>query len=397
METQEIRRKVNHLYGCMMDYYKESFNKDAIGLYGINMGLANFFYVYSRVFNKKEASETADTIIEKTMASSLIDSLPSLASGLVGECFALNLLQKNKYIETELDPEIHKYLIKELITLIKNNTEWDFMHGFLGYSLYFIERGLLDNTDKDVIHVIVLKLKEKAEAYNGMYRYRRLFYIPGNSNIPPINDNYDISLSHGMVGIVLILIKIYQEKIDCNITKELIYNSINYILSTRMERGNRSLFPSSVRAGRPQSSRLAWCYGDLNVAWCLWSASKIFKENDWANMALDIFNECAHRRSAEETSVVDAGICHGSAGLAYFFKRVYEETGDHVFKETANFWVKDLMNKDVFEDCRSGYKYNHLGKWYESYTFLEGIPGIGLVLLSFLGGDEYWKKFILLD
>lgn len=397
IELSCLKKKIDDLYRCMMHHYKTNFNKHAVGLYGENFGIANFLYMYGKAFNNLEAQKTADSIIEETMTSHIVDKYPSLASGLVGDCLALSLLQKNNFINSEIDPKIHDYLFKELMNLIRKDTEWDLLHGFLGYALYFLNNSMFGNNDSKALHAIVIKLKEKAEIYENMYRYRRIFIRPGKITTTPILDNYDISLSHGMTGIVLVLLKIYNRQIDRDLTKQLIFSSIKYILSTQIKGESYCLFPSSVRLGNSQPSRLAWCYGDLGIAWCLWKVGRTFGEDNWSKKALEIFHRCAQRRQFDETSIVDAGFCHGSAGVAYFFKRIYDETRDCLFKETAEYWISDLLKRDVFKDCKTGYKAYYLGKWYESFSLLEGVSGIGLVLLSFLDGNDYWNKFFLLD
>lgn len=397
IELANIKKKIDNLYCCMTNYYNTNFNKNAVGLYGDNFGLAIFLHLYGRTFETSEAQETANLIIEETMKSPLIDKYPSFASGLVGDCFALILLQKKRFIDSVIDSQIHDYLFKELMFLIKNNTKWDLLHGFLGYALYFLEDKSFGKCNQEALHTIVATLYQKAEINEDICKFRRIFVRPGDIKSVTIYDNYDISLSHGMTGIILVLLKIYERNIARDLTKELIFKSINYVLTTQIKGRSHCLFPSSVRSGKPQPSRLAWCYGDLNVGWCLWKAGKVFGDTYWLQNSLRIFHNCARRRTAEETSVIDAGFCHGSAGLAYFFKRIYEETGDEVFWETAEFWLSDLLKKNVFKDSMTGYKSYYLGKWYESYSLLEGVTGIGLVLMSFLGDNDFWNKFFLLD
>ena len=84
-----------------------------------------------------------------------------------------------------------------------------------------------------------------------------------------------------------------------------------------------------------------------------------------------------HRRTVEETQVFDAGICHGSAGVAHIYNRMWHYTKDPVFKEATDFWIQKTLDFAVHEDGVAGYKkYNPTTKAYENdYGLLEGRSG----------------------
>ncbi|HEY2510794.1 MAG TPA: lanthionine synthetase LanC family protein [Polyangiaceae bacterium] len=42
--------------------------------------------------------------------------------------------------------------------------------------------------------------------------------------------------------------------------------------------------------------------------------------------------------------MIDAGICHGSAGLALMFGRLHRETGDARFDEAARAWIARILD-----------------------------------------------------
>jgi lantibiotic modifying enzyme len=134
-------------------------------------------------------------------------------------------------------------------------------------------------------------------------------------------------------------------------------------------------------------SRLAWCYGDLGVAAALWQAGKVTENCSWMNKALDIYRFSANRISLQDAMVNDAEICHGTAGIAMMFSYMYRQTGDPTLMTARNYWVGQTLKMSKFTDGLAGYKKFTLDddknvKWEESFSILEGIAGIGLMLLS---------------
>jgi len=107
---------------------------------------------------------------------------------------------------------------------------------------------------------------------------------------------------------------------------------------------------------------------------------------------------CSKRRDVKKEFVMDAGICHGAAGIAHIFNRVYQKTGNETFKEAALFWIDDCLKKSCFNDGLAGYKVWRKDGWITQTGLLEGIAGIGLVLLSAISDIEPdWDECLLLS
>ena len=61
-------------------------------------------------------------------------------------------------------------------------------------------------------------------------------------------------------------------------------------------------------------------------------------ESAWAAVATDLAVRAA-ARPAGQTGVVDAGLCHGSAGLAHLFGLMYQMTAEPALADAARSWV----------------------------------------------------------
>ncbi|MCP4157109.1 MAG: hypothetical protein GY757_55875 [bacterium] len=153
-----------------------------------------------------------------------------------------------------------------------------------------------------------------------------------------------------------------------------------------------STFPSWVGDDYPPlESRLAWCYGDLGMGVALWQAGKIAGNKEWEEEAVEILLKTTERREPKQNAIVDAGLCHGAAGNAHIYNRMYINTGNEAFKEAALYWLDLTLKMAVYEDGFAGYKVWHTeeyGGWQNENGFLEGIAGIGLAIFSFVSELE---------
>jgi hypothetical protein len=107
------------------------------------------------------------------------------------------------------------------------------------------------------------------------------------------------------------------------------------------------------------------------------------------------------RRGLQKNGVVDAGICHGTAGIAHIFNRFYRDTQLDSFKHATDYWIDQTLKMAKFKDGLAGYKswQGHENGWKNEYGLLEGIAGIGLVLHSYLHPEiePTWDSCLLLS
>lgn len=211
-------------------------------------------------------------------------------------------------------------------------------------------------------------------------------------------------MSHGIASIISILSKIYSENINKEKTKKMLIEAVNFLLSYQQDTSvYLSYFPGvvSIDAHKSSNSRLAWCYGDLGISVALWNASKVLGNKDWEKRAIEILLHSAKRKDLQKNSVVDAGLCHGTAGIAHIFNKMYQNTNIEELKDTANYWYKTTIEIAKFEDGLAGYKTckpPRYGGWQNDYSFLTGISGIGLSLISAVSDIEpKWDECLLLS
>lgn len=211
-------------------------------------------------------------------------------------------------------------------------------------------------------------------------------------------------MSHGISSILSILCKSYMNNYNIKNTDILIRYTVNFLLKSKQSNMN-SLYPNYIDiynykgVKTKKESRLAWCYGDLGVGIALWHASQALGQENWKQESINIFVHAAKRRELEQNGIVDAGLCHGTAGIAHIFNRMFRNTGIKEFKDSSDYWILETIKMAKFKDGLAGYKAWH-GKngWQNEYGFLEGIAGIGLALIAAISDDDpTWDECLLLS
>jgi hypothetical protein len=162
-----------------------------------------------------------------------------------------------------------------------------------------------------------------------------------------------------MSSIIIILSKIYNRyKIEK--AKELIEKGVAFILNQKLPKDNfHSIYPSLALESTDKlySSRLAWCYGDLGIGFALLHAGRVLQKNDWIDEAIQTFTHAALRRNLKQNGLVDASFCHGTAGVAHIFNRLYIDIGIKLFKDASDYWFEETLKMAKFNDGLVGYKF----------------------------------------
>lgn len=361
---------------------------------GDQSGAAMFLFNYSRCFNDSEsyqdASNCLDTLIKHY--NNHFEDTPSLSKFE----WMIKYLSENNFIKIEQYDDSDLIMLENYLFRYQNlfleDGVFDYLHGGLGIGLYFVNR----NREREVIKLVNDLEKISENDKNGI-KWKAI------TKIDTMEKTYNLSLSHGMSSIIVMLCKIYNTGIETIKSKHLIEGGVNYMLSQKLPVGKyNSLFGNLAleSTAKMQSSRLAWCYGDLCVAVAIWQAAKAFNNENWANEAKEILIHSSKRRNLMDNGVVDACFCHGTAGIGHVFNRMYHETNLIECNDAADYWFHKTLEMSKFDDGPAGYKVWHgTDNGYEGELgLLEGIAGIGLAILSYYyGADMSWDECLLLS
>ena len=371
------------------------------GLLSGKTGIALFLFYYSKYTNQQKfyniGYDFLNDVIEHLNKNL---SLHTHCTGLAGIGWAFNHLASNNFIDADMNDileTIDDHLYR-LMMIDLQNKNFDFLHGACGVALYFTIRlpnKKINNYLKDFVNKIEqISIKNK----NGGIKWESILDQETGKR------GYNISLSHGIPSIMQVLSKLYLYNIEKERVLRLIKGSVKYLYQQKLDKQKyNSTFPSWAIESTDVigSSRLAWCYGDLGISVSLYLTAKNTKNSEWEKEALSILTRSVKRLDLIENSVADAGMCHGTAGIAHIYNRMYFCTLKPEFKNAAMYWFDQTLKMAKFKDGYAGYKIWHSekhGGWQTGSDLLEGIAGIGLALISAISDIEpAWDECLLLS
>lgn len=395
---KKIKLKLEEIVRCVLDGIENNDIKNTTGLYNGQFGILLFLYYYSIYSNnKKNIRSFTDAYAEKLVNQLYSERIPTFCSGLSGILYLFEYLREQQFIDIDMDDvemEFNQYLIycMEQFISVRN---YDFMHGALGIGLYFLK----NKKNKQTVLKLIEFLNDTAnkDHKNNIYKWKSLLNEDGAIG-------YNISLCHGISSIVLFMSRTITNHIEHDKSSELLEGAVNYLLSQEIDNNlYGSYFPSQSLENENSylgRSRMGWCYGDLGVAYSIYVAGKTLNRKEWIEKGMHILIDSTERKNANENYVADAGLCHGSAGIAMVYKRLFLETENQLFLETSRFWLNQTLLFSNHADGLSGYK-SYRGRDKESecdYSLLSGISGIGLMYTSYLMRDKQtWDEMFLLS
>jgi len=362
-------------------------------------GQALFLYTYARSCALPRFENLGFLALERALG--MINSgfsWPSFAAGLAGIRFTLRYLASRGFISEsdgaaldEIDPYLNEFAAERFKT-----GDYDFLHGALG--MHLLTPSLPHSLTSSLPHSLTSSPPHLLTSY-----LRSLSISPAagllawetkhpQTGVPEIN----LGLAHGIPSILLALSR---EAGDPE-ADAMLSQGVDYLLSCRLTNSlNGSLFPHRIVNGTSgPTGRLAWCYGDPGVGAALWQIGVNANRPDWQADAIGILHNAASRKDTTANRVMDACVCHGTAGLALLFYKMAILSGHDEFLEAAAHWTRATLDHGHHGAAAAGYLFFTTGDRYiSSYSLLEGITGVGLTLLGLLDSDTLcWESGILL-
>ena len=99
----------------------------------------------------------------------------------------------------------------------------------------------------------------------------------------------------------------------------------------------------------------------------------------------------------------DGGLCHGAAGNVHIYNRLYQATGEGLYRDTALTYFDLLLSMRKEGQGVGGFQAympdaSDASPWKDVPGLLEGAAGIGLALLSALHPVRpSWDRMLLVD
>jgi hypothetical protein len=215
----------------------------------------------------------------------------------------------------------------------------------------------------------------------------------------------DLGVAHGMAGTIALLGGICGVGVEHATARALLDGAVNWLLANSVSTEADPTFPVWVApASQPSPARCAWCYGDPGIAAALLLAARGVGNAGWEQTAIGLACRAAER-PASATGVVNANFCHGAAGLAHLFNRMYQATGEPALLAGALYWLERTLG--FYRRARNAGGSWAQGNWEpgrrERWTWtgvelVEGAAGVALVLLAAATSVEpTWDRMFLVS
>ncbi|NQZ06598.1 MAG: lanthionine synthetase C family protein [Algicola sp.] len=362
------------------------------GTPGISLFLTNYQKLIENPQDYTDAVNAGWQMVYQVIEDNQVS--PSLYSGLSGIAWTIDYLQHNSGEPFEdYNEELDQHFDQLLSTQVWQG-EYELITGLCGIGLYGLGRCDIDSghkiAEKVIHHIIALAHTDS----NGTY-----WATDANSAYGHVDENTEevnLGLAHGTTGVIALLSKAVKKHVLLTQTAPLLKSACEWLLAQKNDDPAQGYF--SYNNLKQCQSRLGWCYGDLSNAYVLYKSGLVLQNKALADAALSIALATCKRKK-DQSGMVDASFCHGSAGIMFMYQRLFFYCGDEYFKEAAQYWLAQTLElADSAEDL-SGFNY-YRGRdktVEENLGFLEGYSGIGLALLASIQTKEPdWDEVLML-
>lgn len=348
----------------------------------VGRGCSGAAVLFAELYAENGADADRDTalaFLDKALDQAVEAERPSalLYPGTVGVGWVLAYLEG-----TLVDPDPDENDVDALVAqaLTTNWPSADLIRGVTGAGVYVLERGrpldavvarlaaMSTTTDDGITWWVdpATCLPERAEQFPEGY--------------------YDTGVAHGQAGNLALLAHALASGVEA--ARPLLSGAAEWLLAQRFPDDDGagcypSLVPPNARASR--GTRVAWCYGDPGVATGLLAAGKALDDARLVDEARAVALAAAARRGAG-AGVIDAPLCHGSAGLLHVFGRLYAQLGDDALADAARHWFDVALDQHRPGEPVAGWgslrPEDDVMRYEPLAGFLEGATGVALGMLA---------------
>jgi lantibiotic biosynthesis protein len=365
-------------------------------------GFATLFTYLAQAGLVDGADEVAEQFLDRAAdAVGTLAAQPSLYAGFTGIAWASTHLEQRLFVNDGEDPcAAIDVALADYLSESPWREDYDLISGIVGIGVYALER-LPRPSARSLLTRVVHLLAATAQC-----GVDEACWLTDPEHMPAWQQelfpkgSYNVGLAHGIPGVIALLAGACAADVAETTARPLLHGAVRWLLRRRLPPELGSGFPAWIVPGaRPEPCRAAWCYGAPGVAAALMCAGQALGNDDWQGEAIAIARSAAIL-PADETGVIDAGLCHGAAGLGHVFNRLFQASGDRVLAEAARFWLDRAV--DMREPGRgvAGYEASRAGNAPPDVDagLLEGAAGIALSLLGGVAAIEpAWDRMLMLS
>jgi len=371
-------------------------------------GLALLYTWLARTGRMPQADVLARQCLDQAIEALSTQAMnASFYGGFTGVAWATDL------VDRLLDPDAGdrgEAVDDALLRLLSRDDRWsasyDLIVGLTGLGVYALQR-LPRPVATECLRQVVERLHDCARRdEHGLYWWTppaeildeedRKRYASGRA---------DLGVAHGVAGPIALLGGICGAGVEQATARTLLEGAVSWLLAHSVPTAAGPTFPVWVApAFQPSPARCAWCYGDPGIAAALMLAARGVGDAGWEQAAVALACRAAER-PASATGVVNANFCHGAAGLAHVYNRMYQASGEPTLGRGAMFWLERTLG--FYRQARDAGGSWVQGNWdpgrRERWTWtgielVEGAAGVALVLLAAATSVEpTWDRMFLVS
>jgi lantibiotic biosynthesis protein len=369
-------------------------------------GLALLYAWLARTRRMPQADVLARQCLDQAVEAVAAQAMnASLYGGFTGVAWAADLAGHL------LDPDAEdrsEAVDDALRRLLSRATPWsapyDLVVGLTGIGVYALQRYPRPVATECLRRVVELLRECAQHDEHGLYWWTSPAEIHPESREQYPSGRADLGVAHGVAGVIALLGGLCGAGVQQAAARPLLDGAIRWLLAHSLPTEAGPTFPIWVAPGlRPSLARCAWCYGDPGIAAALLMAAQGVGDAGWEQAAVALASRAAER-PASQTGVVNACFCHGAAGLAHIYNRMYQATGEPKLRRAALYWLE--LTLDFYRLARDKGGSWVQGSWdpkqkpwtWTGIELVDGAAGVALVLLAAATSVEpTWDRMFLVS
>jgi lantibiotic biosynthesis protein len=371
-------------------------------------GLALLYTWLARTRRMPQADVLARQCLDQAIEALSTQAMnASLYGGFTGVAWAAEL------VDRLLDPDAEdrsEAVDDALLRLLSRADRWsapyDLIVGLTGLGVYALQRHPRP-VAIECLRRVVERLHECAQHdEHGLYWWTPPAEIlDQESRMQYPSGRADLGVAHGVAGAVALLGCICGAGVEQATARPLLEGAVSWLLAHSVPTEAGPTFPVWVApAFQPSPARCAWCYGDPGIAAALLLAARGVGAAGWEQTAVALACRAAEQ-PASETGIVNANFCHGAAGLAHLYNRMYQAIGEPKLGRAALYWLERTLG--FYRRARDAGGTWVRGNWdpgrrelwtWTGIELVEGAAGVALVLLAAATSVEpTWDRMFLVS
>jgi hypothetical protein len=367
-------------------------------------GLALLYAWLARTRGMPQADVLARQCLDEAIEAASTQAMnASLYGGFTGLAWAADL------VDHLLDPDAEdrgEAVDDALLRLLSRADRWsapyDLVVGLTGLGVYALQR-YPRPLASECLRLVVERLHECAQQdEHGLYWWTPPAEIHHESRKQYPLGRADLGVAHGVAGPIALLGSICGAGVEQATARPVLEGAVSWLLAHSIPTKAGPTFPVWLAPGsEPWPARCAWCYGDPGIAAALLIAARGVGDAEWEQAAVALALRAAERPASE----TGACFCHGAAGLAHLYNRMYQATGERTLGRAAVYWLERTLG--FYRRARDTGGSWVQGCWdpgqrelwtWSGIELVDGVVGVALVLLAAATSVEpTWDRMFLVS